>query len=298
MMEIYYIDRKTGEKKKETVAGDRLLNWTYDTRAGKSLLELFIKRRLFSTIMGTYMDLPLSKKRITSFIEELELDVNEADREKAEEYLNFNDFFARKLKPGARKIDKRQDSFVSPADGRVLAYAGIDIKELIQVKGFVYSLAELFSNDTLAKEYEGGTCIVVRLCPADYHRFHFPAAGVAGKSKAIKGQYYSVSPIALGKVANIYCQNKREYTIFESEDFAEIVLMEVGATCVGSIIQTYEAGSTVNKGDEKGYFKFGGSTTILFVKKGMLKVDEDILKNTEAGIETRVLMGEKIGVKK
>jgi len=294
-MEIYFIDRKTGEKKKETVAGDRLLNWTYDTRVGKSLLEVFIKRKLFSSIMGSYMDLPYSKKRIPSFVQELELDILEADREKPEEYASFNDFFARKLKPGARKIDMDRNSFISPADGRVLAYENIDIREVIQVKAFVYSLAELFQRDSLAKEYDGGTCIVVRLCPADYHRFHFPADGVPGESIAIKGQYYSVSPIALGKVANIYCQNKREYTILKTEDFGEVVLMEVGATCVGSIIQTYEAGKEVKKGDEKGYFKFGGSTTILFIKKGMLKVDEDIIKNTDAGIETRVLMGERIG---
>ncbi len=296
-MDIYFIDRKTGKRIKETVAGGRLLNWCYDTRVGKSTLELLVKRRLFSSLMGAYMELPMSKGRITSFVEELQLDMKEADREGHEEYKSFNDFFARRLKAEARQIDTDPNSLISPADGRVLAYESIDIDQLIQVKGFVYLLSELFQNEELAKEYQKGVCIVVRLCPADYHRFHFPADGVAEKSVAIKGQYYSVSPIALGKVANIYCRNKREYTLFNTEAFGEMVLMEVGATGVGSIVQTYEAGIPVNKGDEKGYFKFGGSTTILFAKKGVLKVDEDILKNTEAGIETKVLMGERIGVR-
>lgn len=295
-MDIYFIDRKTGKRIKETVAGGRLLNWCYGTGLGKSALELLVKRKLFSSLMGAYMELPISKSRITSFVEELQLDMKEADRDH-HEYKSFNDFFARRLKAEARQIDANSDSLISPADGRVLAYEKIDIEQLIQVKGFVYSLAELFQDEALARAYQGGVCIVVRLCPADYHRFHFPVDGKAEKSIAIKGQYYSVSPIALGRVANIYCRNKREYTLFKTETFGDMVLMEVGATGVGSIVQTYEVGASVKKGDEKGYFKFGGSTTILFAKKGVLKVDGDILKNTEAGIETKVLMGERIGIR-
>jgi phosphatidylserine decarboxylase len=149
----------------------------------------------------------------------------------------------------------------------------------------------------LAEEYDKGVCIVVRLCPADYDRFHFPDSGIPKGVRKINGMYYSVNPIALQEIAKIYCQNKREITFFESDHFDKIAYIEVGATCVGSIIQTYTKEEVVNKGEEKGYFKFGGSTVVLFLKKGQVKIDEDILKNTQKGIETKVNMGECIGKK-
>ena len=130
-----------------------------------------------------------------------------------------------------------------------------------------------------------------------YHRFHFPDYGIPTEHIHIKGHYYSVNPIALHKVAEIYCQNKREITIFNSQNFNKILLLEVGATCVGSIIQTFEPGEVVSKGDEKGYFKFGGSTVIMLLKKGQVSIHQDILDNTEAGVETKINMGEAIGFK-
>ncbi|SHI68327.1 phosphatidylserine decarboxylase [Geosporobacter subterraneus DSM 17957] len=296
-MEIYYIDRKTGEKKKEIVAGEKFLKWIYDTRSGKSLLEAIVKRKIFSTLYGKLQDVPYSSKKIPDFVKDLEIDLGEAQREKVDEYRNFNDFFARELKPSARPICRENSCLIAPADGRALAYEDIDIRQVIQVKGSYYSLEDVFNDKEWAEEYQGGTCIIVRLCPADYHRFHFPDSGIPQAARRIKGEYYSVNPISLHKVERVYCVNKREITKFGSDHFGEIAFVEVGATCVGTIIQTYKSGEAVDKGQEKGYFKFGGSTVILFLKKGQVKIDEDIIQNTKAGFETRVLMGEAIGRK-
>ncbi|SET08456.1 phosphatidylserine decarboxylase [Natronincola peptidivorans] len=295
MMEIYYIDRKTGKKKKETVAGDVFLRWMYETRIGNSILESILKKKLFSSFYGRLQDLPNSKRKIASFVKQLEIDMAEAEIEDLSQYKNFNEFFIRKLKKHARPICEAKEVFISPADGRMLAYENIDIKKLIQVKGQEYSLEELIQNKELAQQYAGGTCLIVRLNPSDYHRFHFPDGGIPEESIKIEGDYYSVNPIALRKKATIYCQNKREITFFQSDHFEKILMMEVGATCVGTIIQTYSPKRRVEKGEEKGYFKFGGSTVILFLQKGVLKIDEDIIENTNQGIETKVNMGEKIG---
>lgn len=294
-MDIYYIDRKTGERKKEVVAGDKFLRWIYNTPSGKSILELILKKKLFSHVYGRLQDIPFSRRKILSFIKELDIEIQEAEIEDISKYKNFNDFFARKLKTDARPICSKEDSLISPADGRVLAYENINMNEVIQVKGSKYKLEELFQDKDIAMHYNGGCCIVVRLCPSDYHRFHFPDSGIPFYTKKIDGNYYSVNPIALNKIAEIYCQNKREITLFNSDHFGEMALIEVGATCVGSIIQTYKEGKKVKKGEEKGYFKFGGSTVIMFLQKDSVKIDEDIIKNTEAGIETKVNMGEKIG---
>ena len=121
--------------------------------------------------------------------------------------------------------------------------------------------------------------------------------GIAEKSNIVTGNYYSVNPTALERIPKLYCQNKREWSIFHSKNFGDIIHVEVGATCVGSIIQSYTPNKKVKKGDEKGYFKFGGSTTILFFKKDMVSIDDDILLQSSFGFESKVNMGEKIGEK-
>ncbi|MGF7186823.1 phosphatidylserine decarboxylase [Desulfitispora alkaliphila] len=293
-MEIVFIDRRTGKKIKEVVSGEKLLRWAHETKTGGTLIEYLVKKKFINSYYGKFQNLPSSKKKIKNFVQELSIDMSEAERENLNDYESFNDFFARKLKDQARPICKDSDCVISPADGRLLAYENIDMNNVVQIKGSHYNLNELFQDEKLALEYDKGVCIVIRLNPADYHRFHFPDSGIPQESKSIKGNYYSVNPIALKKVAKIYCQNKREFTQFQSDNFGKIVLVEVGATCVGTIIQTYEANKKVFKGQEKGYFKFGGSTVIMFFKENTIKVDEDLIKNTEEGFETKVNMGERI----
>ncbi|WP_330577582.1 phosphatidylserine decarboxylase [Alkaliphilus serpentinus] len=297
-MDIRYMDRRNGKLIKETVAGGGLLRWSYENKIGRSLLEVFLKRRVFSRMVGLYMDTAFSRRRIPSYIKELEIDIEEALLERVEDYKSFNEFFIRRLRDGARPMNNMDEVLISPADGRVLAYEDIDINQVVQVKGFHYSLKELVGDESLAREYQGGSCIIVRLNPSDYHRFHFPDAGIPMEAKKIEGHYYSVNPLALSKIARLYCQNKREITLFKSQNFDDILLIEVGATCVGSIIQTYKGNDMVKKGEEKGYFKFGGSTTILFLKKDVVKIDKDLIENTEKGYETKILMGEGIAKKK
>lgn len=296
-MDIYYINRKTGRKEKEIVAGDRYLKWIYGSPGGRTALEVLIKRKLFSLLYGRLQDLSSSAKKIEEFAESLNIDMMEAEREQPGQYKSFNDFFSRELKKTARPIVMEDNILAAPADGRLLAYEKIQMDHIIQVKGLTYTLKSLLNSNSLAEEYEGGTCIVIRLCPADYHRFHFPDSGVPQKHLHIKGHYYSVNPIALQEIAEIYCQNKREITIFNSSNFDKVLLIEVGATCVGAIIQTYQPEKFVHKGTEKGYFRFGGSTVIMFIKANKVKIDGDLLLNTDQGIETKVNMGEGIGKK-
>ena len=289
MIQVY--NRKTNKYDTEDVAGGKYIKWTYESPIGKSFLELFIKRKLFSKLYGNYCDSKLSTKKINSFIRNFNIINDPSD------FKSFNDVFIRKLIPEARPINKEKNILISPGDGRLLAYTNIDINSLIQVKGITYSLSELLEDNPIANEYAGGTCLVLRLCPIDYHRLHFIDNGIPEKSNIIKGNYYSVNPTALERIPKLYCQNKREWSIFHSENFDDVIIMEVGATCVGSIVQSYEPNKKVSKGDEKGYFKFGGSTTILFFKPNTVNIDDDILIQSSFGFETQVIMGEKIGEK-
>ncbi|KGM95202.1 phosphatidylserine decarboxylase [Clostridium novyi A str. 4552] len=280
----------------EKVAGDNYLKWIYSSPVGLNFLELMVKKKFFSKVYGKYCDSKHSSKKVSKFINEFDINEKEFILKKSD-FKSFNDFFYRKLKTNARPIIYDENTLISPADGRLFAYENIDIDNLIQVKGLTYSLDELLKNRELAKKYIGGTCLLFRLAPVDYHRFHFIDDGICEESIKISGSYYSVNPIALEKVPKLFCENKREYSIFHSKHFGDVLYVDVGATCVGSIIQTYNANEHVLKGQEKGYFKFGGSTIILFFEKDKIIVDKDIIEQTQKGFECKIVMGEKIGSK-
>lgn len=295
-MDIRYINRETGKIEIEKVAGEKYLKWIYQNPLGRSFLEIFFKKKIFSFFYGKLQDLSISKKKINSFIQEFNIDMRDFAKE-LDEYRSFNDFFTRKLEKDARKIDITPEHIISPADGKILVYQNINKKKLIQIKGLIYTLEDLLQDKCLANQYDGGACAVIRLCPSDYHRFHFPDAGIPHKAKRVKGDLYSVNPLALRQIKKIYCRNERQITILNSENFDDILFIEVGATCVGSIIQTYRIGEGVVKGQEKGYFKFGGSTVILFFKANKIFWDRDLLENTRNSLETQVKMGMRIGEK-
>jgi phosphatidylserine decarboxylase len=294
MIQVY--NRTTKSYEEELVAGKKYIEWTYESPIGKNITELIAKKKLFSKFYGMFCDSKFSAKKIPSFIESFNIDMTIA-KKKPNEFYSFNDFFIRELTPEARPVNKDENILISPGDGRITAYENIELDNIVQIKGFTYSLRELINDDAVANKYKDGICIILRLCPTDYHRFHFIDSGIPCENHYINGYYYSVNPIALKSVSKLFCQNKREWSLFKSDNFKDILHIEVGATCVGSILQTYSPNTHVNKGDEKGYFKFGGSTTILFFEKDSIKIDSDILEQSKLGFECQVQFGENIGTK-
>lgn len=293
---IQYYDRETGKYETEKVAGDTYLNWIYSSPIGMSLLEMFVKRKFFSSLYGKYCDTKLSSRKIPEFIKDFDIDLSVCENSEGN-FESFNDFFTRKVTAKGRPVNMDISSFISPGDGRLLAYENIDLEKLVQVKGLTYSFRELIDEPELLSAFDNGICLILRLCPTDYHRFHFVDDGVSGPTHKINGNYYSVNPVALNKKEKLFCQNKREWSVYKSNNFGDILYVEVGATCVGSIIQTYTPNSRLTKGSEKGYFKFGGSTVIMFLQKNKVTIDKDILQQSSLGFETKVLFGEKIGTR-
>lgn len=287
---IQFIDRETGVVQTEKVAGEKWLVWLYNNPVGEATLWALVKRKIVSSIYGDMMDSPSSAEKIEPFVAEFGIDLSIAQKQ---HFDSFNDFFTRKLKAEARPVDTASGIVVSPADGKVLAWQNVSDADFI-VKGYRFDVFSFLENDALAEKFKNGSLIVIRLAPNDYHRFHFPVGGHVSEVVRIDGDYFSVNPIALKKMAEIFILNKREYVVINNVEFGNVVMAEVGATMVGSIIQTYES-DTVIKGDEKGYFEFGGSTVVLLFEKGRIVIDEDLLENTAEGFETRVEMGEGIG---
>ncbi len=288
---IKYVDRATDEIKTEQVAGEGWLAWLYYNPVGELAMEALIKRPFLSRVYGRMMDSPSSVKKIAPFVKKYGIDLSESEKQ---HFDSFNDFFTRKLKPGARKIDRGPAVLVSPADGKVLAYDNVSQQDFF-VKGVRFDLNSFLNDEKLAKKYRDGSLMVFRLCPVDYHRFHFPVDGKLSDPVKIGGDYYSVSPIALRRRVEVFWQNKREFVMISTQYFGDVLMAEVGATLVGGIIQTY-TGNRAQKGAEKGYFKFGGSTVVLLFEKDMIKIDDDLLYNTQQGLETSIWVGERVGV--
>lgn len=289
---IQYVDRESGQMQTEKVAGEKWLVWLYYNPIGEATLWTLAKRKLVSSFYGNLMDRTSSAKKIQPFIEDFNIDMGIAQNQ---HFNNFNDFFTRKLRKEARPIDTGARIVVSPADGKILAYADIS-NSWFFIKGYRFDVYSFLNNPALANKYRDGALLIIRLAPMDYHRFHFPVSGNISLSKKIDGDYYSVNPFALRKKAEIFCLNKREFSIIRNPLFGDVIMCEVGATMVGSIVQTFQ-GNKVNKGEEKGYFKFGGSTVVLLFEKDKIHIDTDLLINTSKGYETSVKMGERIGEK-
>ncbi|MCP4348173.1 MAG: phosphatidylserine decarboxylase [Desulfobacterales bacterium] len=293
MKSIHYIDRKTGEIQQETVPGEKWLQWLYHNPLGKLALYSVGKRKFLTQWYGRKMDTPASGSKIANFVKSLQIDMNEAVHP-VHEFTTFNEFFIRKLKSEARPINMNPDVIISPADGKVMAFDGIHGLDTFFAKGQEFSLEEFLQEQSLSDKYAGGTLLIIRLAPVDYHRFHFPADGRISQSTLINGEYYSVSPYAVKNRMKIYWENKREYSVLRTVNAGDILLCEVGATMVGSIIQSYTPGTDVEKGQEKGWFKFGGSTVIVLSEKGKIQTDRDITENTKNGYETSIKMGERL----
>jgi phosphatidylserine decarboxylase len=294
MNTITYYDRYQDRTCTEQVYGDKYLRWTYGTLGGKVALASAIKRAWFSRWYGWRMDQPGSRNKIGPFIEQYELDPTEFVRS-PDEFEHFNAFFCRKLRPEARPLDADPSVVVFPADGRHLCVSDISKSKGLFVKGEMFDLESLLADTGLAQQYKHGSLVLSRLCPVDYHRYHFPIGGRAAATRLINGPLYSVNPIALRKNIHILTTNKRAITILDTESIGRVLLLEVGATCVGSICQTFQDNSEVCKGDEKGYFRFGGSSTITIFEPGQVEFDEDLLANSSQQTEIYGRVGDHMG---
>ena len=294
---IEYWDRVSQQICQEQVFGESAIRFLYGEKwlsrmFGRPVAQLAARIPWISATYAHFQKQPSSQKKILPFIQKYGVDPVEFAAS-VEDFQSFNDFFIRKLKPSARPLAPGADVAVMPADARYLFYQDIDLADGFIVKGQKFSLPALLQDKKLADEYRGGTLIIARLCPSDYHRFHFPCACIPGETKLINGLLFSVNPLALKRNVKIFTQNRRTLCLLETGRFGKIAYMEIGATNVGSIHETYIPFQSVSKGAEKGYFSFGGSALILLFQKGMLTLDSDLTAHPHR--EIRCLLGQSLG---
>ncbi|KAJ7606171.1 phosphatidylserine decarboxylase-domain-containing protein [Mycena polygramma] len=241
-----------------------------------------------------------------------------------ENYPTFNHFFFRQLKPNARPVEKADDPHVicSAADCRLTVYPDIALAREFWIKGDQFTIPKLLDpkqeedsvpvdlqhdkNDLDEAKRKGPSLAIFRLAPADYHRFHSPIDGTIEKIFHIDGQYYTVNPQAVNEPKfDVFTANTRSIMYITHEQTGKTVaFVAIGALLVGSIEWTKKQGDKIKRGEELGFFKYGGSTVVVAFPQGAIEFDADLVANSEGKngdlhvkgpIETLVKVGNSIG---
>ena len=291
---ILYVERHSGRRLKETVFADRFLYWAYNTRPGWLITRLIISRRAISRIYGWFNRLGWSRRRIKAFAQNVKINLDELTRS-VDDYSSFNDFFTREIDLSLRPIVPDPNVCIAPVDGRVLAYPHVEPDQTFSIKRSSFNLRSFLKNDKLSDYFSGGAMVICRLSMADYHHFHFPDSGTPGSAIAIPGLYHAGGPYSQRRLLPFYRENYRMITLFDSDNFGRMALVEIGALTVGSIRQQYLPGTAVTKGAHKGFFELGGSTVVMLFKKGTIELDQDLIEHTRQGLETYVKLGDSVG---
>lgn len=285
-----YRDRK-GNEFNITTGQDSFLASAYGSKIGRGLMK-FLSLPIFSKCISKILSSKCSVPYIFDFADKNHIDMFDYEEKM---YTSFNDFFTRKIKPGRRFVTNDRNVLVSPCDGKVSAYK-IENSNTFVIKNSLYNVESLLRDKKLAEKYVGGYALILRLSVDDYHRYIYPCNGIKSHNRKIEGFLHTVNPV-VNKYLPVYKENSREYCLIRSDNFGDIIQMEVGAMMVGKITNHQKNKAVIKKGEEKGYFEFGGSTIILLIEKDKVNLSPELIKNTKEGYETKVLQGSFLGEK-
>jgi phosphatidylserine decarboxylase len=295
---LIVIDRTSRQPIEEKVWGDCGLRLLYgesmaSRTLGRFLLHSLFRWPLMSWAVGKYYDTSYSKKNIAPFCNRFHINTSE-NILPLDQFTSFNDFFTRRLRPECRKQNPDPAIITIPADGRYTIIPVLHPSEPLSVKTQYLCLDKLLGCATLAARFYGGVGVICRLCPADYHRFYFPIHGRAGGTNWIHGSLFSVNPTATSRYPWIFWTNRRAVTLIETTHAASIAYIEVGATNCGSIVQDFIPNARVKKGQEKGYFRLGGSSVILLFEPHHVTIAKDLLELSSSGHEVLCHIGQPL----
>ncbi|KAJ3503090.1 hypothetical protein NLJ89_g8589 [Agrocybe chaxingu] len=278
---------------------------------GKEEIKVLGNRRVEELLreqsikQGKIYDDPKSVHSIPSFVETYSIQLDELLEPDVGKYGCFNEFFFRKLKPDSRPIQNEDDPTVicSVADCRLTVYTSVDLAREFWIKGQNFTIPNLFnlppSSPKVEPFHDDARLAIFRLGPADYHRFHSPIDCEVGEIEHVPGQFFTVNPQAVNEPGfDVFTANTRSILYLKHLSTSlPVVFVAICALLVGSIVWTggKEKGATLKRGDELGYFAYGGSTIVVIFPKEIIDFDEDLVSNSEKPIETLVKAGYSIG---
>lgn len=290
-MKIEYWDRYLKRIKEDKIYADDFILWCYETPMGNKFLDKFFSKKLFNQIYGIYKRSPFSVSQIKKDIRKYDIKI---DLFKPQHYSSYEDFFLREFIGGIRDFPKDQTEMGAFGEGRFLGFEKVTQDHKYPVKGHFLNSLELLNHHPIAKEFEDGPLLICRLCPIDYHHFHFPDDGDIIEQFRIHGDYESVNLHALRNRPHIFIKNERDVSILQTKNFGLLAFIEVGAMCVGKIIHNKKGLIRFGRGEQKGHFKFGASTIIVLGQAGKWKPSLDILEHSMVNRESYIKLGDKV----
>ncbi len=280
----------------EKVHGGGGVRLLYNTIPGRWIESALFSRRFFSRFLGAWHGSRYSKGMIPGFIRSQAIRMDDFE---AAGYRSFNDFFVRRFRAGARDFPKDRSVLPAFAEARYLAFSQVTPDTRFPVKGTSMAASPILVAPEEAGidpgRFRGGPLLIARLCPADYHRYHYPDSGRTVAAWTVHGRYHSVNPAALAALGDVFVRNERRVTILETDNFGCLAYVEVGALGVGRIVQTHDEAKPFRRGGEKGMFLFGGSTVMLFGEPGAWVPSADLLEKTGERVETLIRLGDPVG---
>jgi phosphatidylserine decarboxylase len=275
----------------------------------KLLLQYLLPHHILSRLIAKIANcrVPAIKNFIiTQYCKFYHIDMSEALESDRFNYITFNDFFTRALKPGARPIIGDERAIVAPVDGKIWQIGAVSASS-INAKGRNFTLQQLLADDHDASLFQDANFAVLYLAPYNYHRIHMPIAGKLRKMRYVPGKLFSVNPAIVDRMPDVFAINERVVSLFDTV-LGPVAVVFVGAMIVGSI-ETKWAGVvaprsqrkitnwnyseqdniTFERGEEIGNFKLG-STVILLFPKGVMKWDEYLQANVP------IKMGQILGM--
>lgn len=290
-MSINFWNRKQNRLEIEDVYGGGFVSLLYGNPVSLALTSSLLTGKTLSRIYGAVQSSPISGRKIAPFVKRYGIDSSIFE---SGPFTTFNDFFIRKFLPGKRPFPKEPNILGAFAEARYLGFERLQRDTSLPIKGLKLYAEDVLGHTPGKERFANGPCLLARLCPVDYHRFHFPDSGKASHHHVETGRLHSVNPVALERKPNLFLSNERQITLLETDNFGTLAYVEVGALCVGRIVQSYPFERAFQRGEEKGYFLFGASTVIVYGEPGAWKPEQDVLEHTQQGHEVLVELGQPI----
>ncbi|MBQ6146490.1 MAG: phosphatidylserine decarboxylase [Clostridia bacterium] len=265
-----------------TPENDGSVCFLYGTVLGRGLLKI-VQGLHLDRLAVWYLRSRLSKPYIARFAAKNGIALS---REELSKFPTYRDFFLREraLVP----VDGTPGHLISPCDGWLSAYS-VAPDSTFAIKGSRYRVRDLLGDGALAENYEGGTCLVFRLCASDYHHYCYIDDGYQGPNHFMEGQLHSVQPIACEHYP-IFTLNRRSWCLLQTEHFGPVIETEIGALVVGGIVNAPEG--PMARGWEKGYFDLCGSTIVLLLEPGRVQLIPAYADILDTEREQRVIQGQ------
>jgi phosphatidylserine decarboxylase len=284
-------NRTAGRVETERVYGDVGLRLLYGTTAGRWAAHRILAGDALSRLVGVLQSTRASARRVADFVETFDIPMEEFEDK---EWTSFNEFFVRRFRPEAREFCSTPERMPAFSEARYLAFVRVEQELTLPVKGQHLTPQAILGDAARAAVFADGPLLIARLAPVDYHRFHFPDDGEVLDEYRIAGRLHSVNPFALRARSDILATNERHVSILATANFGRLAMVEVGAMNVGKIVQNHPTGEPFRRGDEKGYFCFGGSTILLFGEPDRWIPSPDLLEQTAQQRETLVRLGDEV----